>query len=88
MLSCLMAAVSEQSRLQKRYLSLSLSLCARIFCLVGDVGLICLIVHSALFIQLEMEDGDEIDAKLHQTGGPSQDNESLLSFTISFNPDA
>lgn len=29
----------------------------------------CIAFHFFFFLQLDMEDGDEIDAMLHQTGG-------------------
>ena len=64
-LSCLMAVVSVLNRLQMRFRSFALYL------LKAFPFSSCFIswnVKSPL-LQLDMEEGDEIDAMLHQTGG-------------------
>jgi hypothetical protein len=67
LLSCLMAVVSEQNRLLRRSLSLSRVFAASSLWVCGAEKLLTILSFSCF--QLEMEDGDEIDAMLHQTGG-------------------
>lgn len=69
--SCSMAAACEASKLLMRYHSISLCYTITHANLHMQIG-ICSMrngISSFLLLQLEMEDGDEIDAMLHQTGG-------------------
>lgn len=85
LLSYLMVVVSKGPRLQMRFLFQDLSLSLSVFLPLGkniyflSILLVCshfLLYNPLSFLQicvwpfqLEMEDGDEIDAMLHQTGG-------------------
>jgi hypothetical protein len=61
-----MVAVSGQNRLLMRFVRL-----LDFFYMGNTCKKLCIITLQLLFMafQLEMEDGDEIDAMLHQTGG-------------------